>query len=206
MALLAHGPELAIVRIITRVTNPTGLVQLDTLCRRLAVTVIAVHIIMGAIESKIGILVMIERPQIPAIGVMTLLTVRAETCLVHIVILVTVQALMARRIKAAASMAVITGGHRMQAGQWKRTHVMIESHLRIPVDGTVATRALLAGLALMRVIGLMAGVTAGGRFCSVQIPLVTTDAGRLFMFTRQFILGITIMIETDAIPARHTMT
>lgn len=130
MTLLTHRAELVVVRIIPGVTEAAGLIQLDTVNRLRAMTVITVQFFVRPIEFETRVFIVIEFPHGPAVGVVALRAFRPQTRLVYIVPTMAIDTLFTCRLELAIGVTTVTGHQCMQTGEWEITHVMIEHQLR----------------------------------------------------------------------------
>ena len=161
---------------------------------------------MCPIKLEVGILVMVEAPQIPAVGVMTLGAIRSQPGLVYVVIHMALQALLAGGFELLRQMTIITGDNGMQAGERKATHVMVKTQFRCPARGAVTAGAVLVCLPLVHIVQLVAGNTLSRRFLFIQLTFVTADTGHLVMLAQQPVFGITVMVEAGLAPLVKAMT
>jgi len=123
------------------------------------VAVAAGHFLMGAGELVIRLGVVIEAPQVPAIGIVALLAMRPQRAFMDIIRLVATIACQCGPFVGRVKMAFFARGGRMQADEWKTGQAMIEDHLFSPTPLIMATRAFFTFLAVMYIIRLVAGKT-----------------------------------------------
>ena len=122
---------------------------------------IAMELSMFTFEWVVCLLVVIELPEHPAIGIVTLVALLAEALVMIIVRSVAGHT-------AAFSIAIfriqVTGlarGDVVHSDQWKPGQIVIEEDLVVPSRCIVATGAILSLLAFVDIIGPMAIDTGG---------------------------------------------
>lgn len=106
--------------------------QLGSTFERLAMTRGTTHSRMGTIQFELRLLVVIEPPQFPVVGVMAALASCSERSLVHVLFLVTFDAFPRRILERLSDVALLTRRDGMQSDQREPCQVMIEAHLPIP--------------------------------------------------------------------------
>lgn len=126
------------------------------------VTVDTGDFLMGASELVIRLGVVIEAPQVPAIGVVALFAMRSQGSFMDIICLVATIACQGGPFVGRVKMALFARGGRMQSDEWKAGQAMVEDHLLPPASLIMATRAFFTFLAVMHVIRLMTGKTVAG--------------------------------------------
>ncbi len=151
---LAEGSAMGVVATVTAVA-----------CRRRrhlvrdglgAVAGVAIQVLMGSRQREIGLLVVVEAPEHPAIRVMAAVALRAELAGVMLVF-VAGNACRWRIAECLGAMAFLARHRGMQADQRKARHVMIERDLLAPLHFVVAGLAPGTELPFVRIIRLVAG-------------------------------------------------
>lgn len=107
MTTLALLPKLPNMHVVLHVTRRAFGCELD-LVRRLPVATRAGNFAVRAAQDKLGVLGMIEFPNTPAVGRMTVLALRAESALVNIVARMTAIAIARCAFVGAVAMALRT--------------------------------------------------------------------------------------------------
>lgn len=199
MAFFACPAERSVVRIIPAVAsiaigrrgNPRDI--------GLLVARMAMQSIMRARQRVAGLLVVIEEPACPTIGVVTARTVGAEpTDMVRI--LVAARASTRRILERLGSVAFLAGHHRMQSDQWEPRQIMIEDDLLPPARLLVALLAIAAQLTPVRIILAMAGDARHGQFIAIQVAGVALLALELGVAAAQRKLGCLVVVKADRGP------
>ena len=98
---------------------------------------------MCLLEFELGVLVVIELPELPAVGVMAHGAAGAETSLVFVIRFVTADAVALGLLVDGRQMAVLAGHGGMHANEWEMTHVVIEHHPLAPAGLAVTLLALI---------------------------------------------------------------
>ena len=159
MAAFAIAPEFATMNIVFTVTAGTGFPHVDLVFNRLAVAGEAVQRLMGSVESKLGLGVVIILPEVPAVRVVAVCTVVSETLFMLVSFLVTGDAVARCVLKGSLDMTTFTGGHCMQTDQWETGQVVLESYINAPAALVVAVVTIFPLLTAMSIIQLVAAVT-----------------------------------------------
>ena len=121
----------------------------------------AVEVDMRPLEGKFGLVVVIEIPEHPAIGVMAFVTVFRKPTLMRVIRLVTGDALAFGIAIFRCEMAGLTGGDAVQTDEGEARQVMVKKDLVAPTGCHVTVSAFLALFAFVHVIGAMAIDTVG---------------------------------------------
>lgn len=87
---------------------------------------------MGAIKAVIGLTVVVEAPESPAIGVVTQLAIDAQTTFVNVFGLMTADAFQDRVSVFPRQVALFARGRRMQPDERKTCKVMVEEDFGAP--------------------------------------------------------------------------
>lgn len=135
----------------------------------------------------------IEAPEPPSVGVVAALTGRAEALLVNIVSAMAADARGLRPPEAAAEVALLARGQRMEAEQREAGDIVIEKHVDRPSAFVVATVACGTQLPRVCVLSGMAGRAARiWAFLRTDSP-VAGFTPQLCMFAVQLEASITVM-------------
>lgn len=126
---------------------------------------------------------------------MTLGALPAQPLFVYIIGLVALHAFLGRLLEGRRYMAFLAGHRRMQTDQREMCQVMIEHHLVTPAALLMTTRAILALLAAMDIIGTMT-IDAGLPDLVLEIAAVAGHTGDLRMASAQWKIGLATMVET----------
>ena len=144
-------------------------------------TGVAIKTIMGTIEFIVGLGVVIETPQLPAVGVVTQATVFSKTLFVNIVRFVAGITVNRGCLEGGRKMAFFTGCDGVLPYQRKLCQVMIENDPVSPVIFIMATFTFLAFLTFVSVIKSMTGIAIGTELIVKQVSFVTGLAFNIFM-------------------------
>lgn len=97
---------------------------------------------MSAIEQKVGLGVVVERPYAPVVGCVAIGALAPELSLVCVILAMAINACRLCAFKFLVHMAGLTGRRGVQAREWKSREVMIEAHIRLPALFTMAGTAV----------------------------------------------------------------
>jgi len=147
------------------------------------VTGLAIELLVRAIEFVIGLGVVVELPDAPAIGVVAGIALGAERKLVNIVVLVARIAIQRIHLVAGVQMTFLARHGGMQADERKAGHVMVEDHALVPLLFAMAAGAFFTFLALMYVVAFMTGKAGIASLLLVQIAAMAVLAGDVLMGT-----------------------
>src|ERR1700751_501128 len=137
VATIALAAVLTDGHVVLRVARQAILFQLHFI-RRPPGAGLAGELAVSAGEGEAGLLAMIELPQPPAVRGVTAGTLLAEVALVHIVLLVAVDTLLADLAVLARQMTLLAGHRDVQPDQREAREVVVESQMRTPALGRVA--------------------------------------------------------------------
>lgn len=160
---------------------------------------------MGTVECEVGLFVVVEAPEVPAIGVVAVLATGSEVRLVKVIFAVAVAAQHRRVMELLGRMALLAGRHLVQPKKREAAETMIEKHVGGPSDLAVAISALAAQLLSVYVIVKVARCTCSFDRNLAEHPSVTAYATHLLMDPVQREVGFPV-IELFVIPGRHTVT
>ena len=138
---------------------------------------------MGAVEYAIRLGVVVEAPHLPAVGVVAITAVLAQSLLMGII-----RAMACRAVDGSISIggrgvAGLAGCDRVQAHQRESRQVVVEEDLPVPPTLIVATLALLAFLAFVDVVRPMAAQAGTVEPFRVDVPVVRVLAGKLLVLS-----------------------
>src|ERR1700730_11023146 len=102
VALGAIFTEVAVILVVTAPAQRRGLYR----ARRFVMTVGALQLGVGARQSKVSLLRMIESPQRPTVRRMTALAFLTETALVHVIMRMAIDAGLRRSVEGQCRMAL----------------------------------------------------------------------------------------------------
>src|SRR5207253_1901765 len=174
------------MHVVFLVTRQAVLLELH-LIRWAAVARLAGELAVRAAERKAGLLAMIELPQLPAVLRMAALAVLAEIALVHVILLVAVDA--------------FVGDLLVLPGEGPRGVARVVEARRLPFLAAVADAAVLAEATGVRVLRLMAA-EAVARQLVLQIPrAVAVVAGDAVVHPLERETGLLEVIELRGLPA-----
>lgn len=111
---------------------------------------------VGTVQRVIGLLVMVEPPERPAVGVVAQSAIRPEPSLVPVALLVAFGALERGSLIAGGEMAFLAGHDGMLANQRESRQIVFEKHFLVPAAGIVAVVAPVAEASLVHVVALVA--------------------------------------------------
>src|SRR5262245_6378271 len=139
---------------------------------------------VGAGQGVAGLLVVVETPARPAVGVVAGRTIGSEAAgVVHV--LVAAGAGGGGLFEGGGPMAGLAGDGGVQADQGKARQVVVEGHRLAPARLLVAVLAGRPELALVGIILAVAGGAVGGQPVAAGLGLVAALAGELGMATEE---------------------
>ncbi len=177
----------------------------------------AFELFVGTVQGRFCLSVMIEDPQLPAIGVVACAALAAQTPFM-VCILMAIGTLARGLFEGLRQMAFFAGHHRMQAYKREARQVMVKGNVFAPTRWIMAFGAFFAELPLVHIILLMAAVAAprlfhfgkrarglalsfGGHVGDVARPLfMAAFAGRFFMFPCEGKAGVLVVIKNHGLP------
>ncbi len=162
---------------------------------------------MGAIQAIVGLTVVVEAPEDPAIRVVTQVAFRAQTAFVVVFGLMAADTLQGRIFVFLRQVAFFAGGRRMQSDEGEARKIMVEEDFGAPARHIVTVLALLPLLALMYIVLLMASKTRRPKLLLLWIrPPVAGPAGEFFVPLFQPETGVLVVVEGDLFPAGRPVT
>lgn len=175
MAFFAGPSEGAPVSVITTMAAVTGRWRRHfLLCGRL-MTGAALQPFMCSCQCKLRLLVVVEAPECPTIGVVTGGTLGAQRAAVMFVF-VARGTRCGRILECLRAMAFLAGHRGVQSDQGKSRQIVIERNLLQPLRFVVTTLTARAELAFVRIVGLVAGNAGYRELVLIEVTLVTAGA------------------------------
>jgi hypothetical protein len=198
-------PKPATVFIIPRMAGNAGgrIAQINRACWQMAA--LAFKPDMRPREVKVGLAVVVKQPKRPAIGVVAGFAYRPEAAKMRVVGYVARHTFQLDFGKIIADMAALASHQKVQPDQRKPRQIMIKRDIIAPARGAVASFALGAKRAIMRVIGLMAANTGGRGLVLKNIDRMAPIAAGLLVLSGQGKIGILLMIKPNSAPRSANM-
>lgn len=207
MATRASRAEGATVHVVLLVTTEARRGQADLPFDDVPVAGTAVQSDMGAIEAIVGLNVVIEPPEGPAIRVMAQLAVGTQTAFVSVFGLVAAPAFQGRVSVLGRQVACLAGRRGMQPDQREARKVMIEKDFCAPVRLVMAAFATRPLLASVHVVLLVAGGTRRSQLFLLWVRSpVAGPACEFPMPLPQGEPGVLVVIEGGTFPFGRAMT
>lgn len=150
---------------------------------------------MFPVEGILGLGIVIELPEPPSIGIMTMSTLRAETPFVLIIRLVTAHAVQLGVLVCVVQVAFFAGSDGVKADQGKRGEIMIEEHFHSPTPLIVTALTIPPFLASVDIILVVTDVAAGPQFFPGCWPPVARIAGDLDMFVLEGKFRLIVVVD-----------
>lgn len=169
-------------------------------------TVTATQVAVCAQQFEVGLFAVIEDPHRPAVGVVAVLALNSQRCLVFIVVPVAAHALQFGILESGRQMAFFTGHRGVQAKQGEAGQVVIENNTVAPAGHLMAALTLLAFLSLVNIIRLVAAETGGREVFIVNVAAMTGVAQQLLMLALQWKPGVVLVIEATFFPLLLVVT
>ena len=144
--------KLPLVKIVTPVTAATGHRECDHAVRGLAVAGVAVQVIVGAVECKTRLGIVVEYPEEPARRIVALCTVRPEPAFVYIVLGMALHTLPWCIEEGRCFVAVFADHVSMVANQGEQREIMVEAHRFGPQHFSMTRPAVLTELIFVGVV------------------------------------------------------
>jgi hypothetical protein len=206
MTSVAKGPECTCVDVFGSVTAKACCPQLDFFLRRSLVARKTTESVMRSVEAKTRTSVVIEVPLAPVSGIVTLLTKRPQSPLVHIIFLMTRPALRAGIFEGCISVTILAWHVRVLAQQRKSAQTVIKEYLPFPGLFIVAAPTLFSFLTFMGIILFMTAKAGRLKTLLVKDTLMTSRAFCLPVFAAQGEFCMTVVVEGDAFPVPRRVT
>jgi len=154
---------------------------------------------MTSRESEFGLGIVIETPELPAIGVVTNGAVASEPFLVDVPGRVAFCTFKRGILESGARVASLASRQGMQAEQRESRQVMVEKHRLPPTFGVMAFPALFALLASMHILLEMTAFAFQRRFAKSKRLFMAAVAFGVRVLRRQSEFGL-VMIEPAILP------
>ena len=203
VALLAGGALRAFVRVVVFVAIVAAGVERHFI-DRLDVTGLAFDGLVGAVQGVVRVGVVIEDDVVPGVAGVAALAGSPEMTLVLVVVLVAGDAGDLELIgKGILAVTIAAGQVRVFTVEREAGIARVVEERVFPSGRTVAIAALLAALAVVRIVFRVAAVTGHRRLLECLVG-VTVQAGRLQMFADEWIARV-VVIECHVFPAGRRM-
>lgn len=206
MAALTLLPEIPAVGVVRPMTGMTIAGQLDFLRDRRLVAGLAGDPLMGAVQGKIGLLVMVECPHAPPVRVVTLPAGRSQPVFVRIVFLVARGAFEFGILESGREVALLARYDGVQTDQGETGQVVVEGHFFFPALFIVTSLAALSFLPLVDVVCLVTGKAIDLEFLFIYRPFMAIPALKFAVPPAQGKVGIAVMVEGGFLPVRRRVT
>src|SRR3984893_7095990 len=192
------------MHVVLLMTREAILLELH-LIGRLAVARLAGELAVGAAQGKSGLLAVIDLPHLPAVRRVASSAVLAQVALVHVVLLVTVDTLVADVAVLAGQMTLLAWKRDVQADQRKLREVVIEAHARAPALRRVAVIAFLAEMAGVHVVRPVAAQALSGQLLRGHTRGMAGMTGDLLVLAHEGPLGVARMVKARGLPLLATV-
>ena len=156
------------MHIILGMTGMTGCRQLDFHHIFLAMTRVTTQPLMRSGERKLGLLVMVETPESPAIGIVARPAFRTQTAFM-VRILMTSDASRLHVLERRRLVTFLARHHRMLADEREAREIMVECNLLAPVRLVMTLLAAVSQLSLVRIVLFVTGVAVPTQLVAVNI-------------------------------------
>src|SRR5205823_540118 len=151
-------------------------------------------------QGKSGLLAVVELPHLPAVRRVASSAVLAQIPLVHVVLAMAVDTLLADVAVLAGQMTLLARNRDVQADQRKAREVVIEAHAGAPARRRVALIAFLAELAGVHVVGPVAAHAFGGQLLRRHARGMAGMTPDLLVTADEGPLGVARMVEARGLP------
>jgi len=151
-------------------------------------------------QLEVRLLVVVEHPHSPAVGVVAGMASGSQRPFVLIVVAVTADAVAGGVLERRRCMALFTGHGRVQADQRKACHTVVEHDAVAPAGSLMAAFALFAFLPMMDIVNLVAADALDSQLFLVEIATMAGAAGQLVVFALQGKIGAPCVVETGFFP------
>lgn len=145
-------------------------------------------------------IVVVELPDQPGIGIVASGAILSQTCLMHIVGAMTVDAYVARVAENGGGMAGLTTERSVLAYERETAQIMVKSNLFLPGNFVVALAALFTLLIFVNIVLLVAAVTGGINFLGFGADRMACLANQAFMRTNECKIGVCVVVEFSVRP------
>jgi hypothetical protein len=202
----AVGTKPAAVHIIVSVTRLALRKPLAVFRRGRGMTLATNQISVPTFQRKIGLLIVIENPRCPCIGVMAVSARIAQCPLVMVVRFVALDTGRRRIPKLRGGVATLARSQGVLTDQRERGEIVLEPHLPDPALLDMAVPAPFTLLPAMYVASSMAVVTLGNQSLSLRCDSMAPDADQFLVGPSQREPGIFRMGEPRPFPLRGGVT
>lgn len=155
---------------------------------------------MSPLQGKIAVLVMVEAPDQPVVGIVATTTVHAESFFVDIILGMTILTAAFLDLEGQLFVTALATGRRMLADQRKIRQVMVETQIFIPRLLAMTVLALPAQFLFMHILVPVTGQTVGWRLVPRFSRLMAGFTTGLPMRAAQGEIGFPVMIEVRLQP------
>ena len=169
VAAITLSSEITLVNIVPPMAATACRRQLNFAAHRNEVTAVASQSFVRTVEDIVGLLVMVEYPQRPAVRVMAAIAVWAETLTVNIIAPVAVDTGVGGILVGGRKMTLFTRNHCMQSDERKLGQVVIEEDFSSPRVFVMTIAALFPLLTIVNVVARMTAVATHGQLFSFLI-------------------------------------
>jgi hypothetical protein len=173
----------------------------DTIIGRAVVAITAMELTVCAQQLEVGLLVVVEHPHSPAVGVVAGMACGSQRPFVLIVVAVTADAVPGGVLECRRCVALLTGYGRVQANQRKACHTVVEDDALAPSGSLMAAFTLFAFLPIMDIVNLVAADALDSQLFLGEIATVAGTAGQLVVFALQGEVGAPCVVEAGFFPA-----
>lgn len=150
---------------------------------------------MFPVEDVLGLGIVIELPEPPSIGIMTMSTFGAETPFVLIIRLVTAHAVQPGVLVCVVQVAFFAGSDGMDTNQRKFGEIMVKKHLGSPAPLIVAALTHIPFLTFVDIVLMMTIITICSKLLPGDRPPVARIAGDLDMFVLEGIFRLIVVVD-----------
>src|SRR6266513_2086417 len=157
-------------------------------------------------EGKSGLLAVVELPHFPAVRGVAASAVLAQIALMHVVLAMAVDTLLADVAVLAGQMALLARNRDVQTHQRKAREVVIEAHAGAPASRRVALIAFLAELAGVHVVRPVAADAFGGQLLRRHARGMAGMTRDLLVTADEGPLGVARMVKARGLPLLVAMT
>ena len=199
MAPLTLPSVLPQVDVVLLVAGQAGRVQLHFISG-LLVTTRAIELCVSARKRESCLFTVVEFPDAPAVGRMTLGACIAQRAFVNVILLVAVDAFQAYIPISLRDVALLAWHGNVQTQQGKFCEVVIEAHTDPPPFRRVALLALLAKLAGMDITGTVAARAVVRQFLGRHVCRVAGMTVDLCMEAGELPMSVAVVVETRWLP------
>lgn len=166
----------------------------------LAMAIRAVQLAVCAGEREVGLTLVVEFPDRPAIGRMADLALGSQTGVVHILCRMTAVAVGRCSSKRLCAMALRAADDCVQAQQRKLSQIVIEADAAAPALLAVTALATGRQLAAVRILRVMAGGAVGAQLLRGERRGVTDVTFQFGVRTEQLEFALGGVVEVDRMP------